>query len=142
MTSLILRHLSGSKANQESVFSEEELAAPITLGRDPASRLSFGEADDAASRNHARLERTPDGYKIVDLKSANGLFLNGARVTGESVLRHGDIPNLAMPPMTMGFDVADPRMLDGLKMGDKVRFQAEMVKGKATVIELKRETAR
>jgi serine protease Do len=91
MTSLILRHLSGSKANQESVFSEEELAAPITLGRDPASRLSFGEADDAASRNHARLERTPDGYKIVDLKSANGLFLNGARVTGESVLRHGDI---------------------------------------------------
>ena len=26
MTSLILRHLSGSKANQESVFSEDELA--------------------------------------------------------------------------------------------------------------------
>jgi Cu(I)/Ag(I) efflux system membrane protein CusA/SilA len=33
-------------------------------------------------------------------------------------------------------------MLDGLKVGDKVSFQAEMVKGKATVIELKRETAR
>lgn len=61
---------------------------------------------------------------------------------GLVVLRHGDIPNLAMPPMTMGFDVVDPRMLDGLKVGDKVRFQAEMVKGKATVIELKRETAR
>lgn len=61
---------------------------------------------------------------------------------GLVVLRHGDIPNLAMPPMTMGFDVADPRMLDGLKVGDKVSFQAEMVKGKATVIELKRETAR
>ena len=44
--------------------------------------------------------------------------------------------------MTMGFDVADARMLDGLKVGDKVRFQAEMVKGKATVIELERETVR
>ena len=61
---------------------------------------------------------------------------------GLVVLRHGDIPNLAMPPMTMGFDVADPRMLDGLKVGDKVSFQAEMVKGNATVIELKREAAR
>lgn len=35
--------------------------------------------------------------------------------TGLIVLRHGDIPNLAMPAMTMGFVVADKRMLDGLK---------------------------
>ena len=56
---------------------------------------------------------------------------------GLVVLRHGDIPNLAMPAMTMGFDVADKKMLDGLKAGDKVKFQAEMVKGKATVTELK-----
>lgn len=57
---------------------------------------------------------------------------------GLVVLRHGDIPNLAMPAMTMGFDVADKKMLDGLKVGDKVQFHAEMVKGKATVTELKR----
>ncbi|WP_431257621.1 copper-binding protein [Roseateles chitinivorans] len=56
---------------------------------------------------------------------------------GLVVLRHGDIPNLAMPGMTMGFDVADKKMLDGLKVGDKVKFQVEMVKGKATVTELK-----
>lgn len=61
---------------------------------------------------------------------------------GLVVLRHGDIPNLAMPPMTMGFDVADPRMLDGLKVGEKVRFQAQVIRGKATVTELKREAAR
>lgn len=58
---------------------------------------------------------------------------------GLIVLRHGDIPNLAMPAMTMGFDVASKKMLDGLKAGDKVRFQAEMVNGKATVTELKRQ---
>lgn len=57
---------------------------------------------------------------------------------GLVVLRHGDIPNLAMPAMTMGFDVADKKMLDGLKVGDKVMFQAEMVTGKATVTELKK----
>jgi Cu(I)/Ag(I) efflux system membrane protein CusA/SilA len=58
--------------------------------------------------------------------------------TGLIVLKHGDIPNLAMPPMTMGFDVTDRKMLRGLKVGDKVRFQAEMIKGQATVTELKR----
>ncbi|HEY1397121.1 copper-binding protein [Roseateles sp.] len=59
-------------------------------------------------------------------------------VKGLLVLRHGDIPNLAMPGMTMGFDVADKKLLDGLKVGDQVEFQAEMIKGKATVTELKR----
>lgn len=56
---------------------------------------------------------------------------------GIVVLRHGDIPNLAMPAMTMGFDVADKKMLNGFKVGDKVQFQAEIVKGKATVTKLK-----
>ena len=54
------------------------------------------------------------------------------------VLKHGDIPNLGMPAMTMGFDVADSKMLKGIKAGQKVRFQAEMVGGKATVTELHR----
>lgn len=57
---------------------------------------------------------------------------------GQVVLRHGDIPNLAMPSMTMGFDVAEKKMLDGLKVEDKVKFQATMTNGKATVTELKR----
>ncbi|MBK8066023.1 MAG: copper-binding protein [Betaproteobacteria bacterium] len=40
-------------------------------------------------------------------------------------LRHGPIPNLEMPDMTMVFQVLDEKMLDGLKPGDKVRFKAE-----------------
>lgn len=58
---------------------------------------------------------------------------------GLIVLRHGDIPSLAMPAMTMGFDISSKTMLDGLKAGDRVQFQAEMVNGKATVTELKRQ---
>lgn len=44
---------------------------------------------------------------------------------GRLTLRHGDIPNLDMPPMTMVFEVADRAFLAGLKPGDKVRFRAE-----------------
>jgi Cu/Ag efflux protein CusF len=52
---------------------------------------------------------------------------------GKVTLKHGPIANLAMPGMTMVFKVADPRMLDSLKEGDKVKFTAEKVNGAITV---------
>ena len=48
-----------------------------------------------------------------------------ARVT----LRHGEIRALDMPPMTMVFRVRDPKLLDGLAVGDKVRFEAVAADG-------------
>lgn len=48
-------------------------------------------------------------------------------------LRHGPIPNLQMPDMTMVFQLQDPTMLQGLKVGDKVRFKADKVDGAYTV---------
>ena len=44
-------------------------------------------------------------------------------------LRHGPIPNLDMPPMTMVFQVKDPAMVEQVKAGDKVRFSADKVNG-------------
>ncbi len=52
---------------------------------------------------------------------------------GEFVLKHGDLPNIGMPAMTMAFGVADKQFLEAFRKGDKVRFNAEMVKGKPTV---------
>ena len=66
--------------------------------------------------------------KVTQLDPAQGLL----------VLRHGELPALAMGPMTMGFQVADPAMLRGLKVGDRVRFQAAMVGGEATITQLRR----
>ena len=54
----------------------------------------------------------------------------------ELVLKHGDLPNLGMPAMIMAFSVADRKMLDRVKVGDKVRFNAEMLDGKPTVTRL------
>ncbi len=53
-------------------------------------------------------------------------------------LRHGPIPNLGMGAMTMGYQVKDKAMLDGLKDGDAVRFTAERVDGVYTVTHLER----
>ena len=51
-------------------------------------------------------------------------------------LKHGEIKNLDMPPMTMVFQAADPAMLDKVKVGDKVRFVAANPGGKLTVTEI------
>jgi Cu/Ag efflux protein CusF len=48
---------------------------------------------------------------------------------GEIVLKHGDIPNLGMPAMTMAFD-ANGKMLRKVKAGDNVRFHAEITGGR------------
>ena len=40
-------------------------------------------------------------------------------------IKHGEIKNLDMPPMTMVFQVKDGALLDALKAGDKIRFVAE-----------------
>jgi len=48
-------------------------------------------------------------------------------------LRHGEIKNLEMPPMTMVFRVKDPAMLDMVKAGDKVQFTAENIGGALTI---------
>jgi len=51
-------------------------------------------------------------------------------------LKHGEIKNLEMPPMTMVFQVPDPALLGGIKVGDKVRFTADKVNGAYTVLTL------
>jgi len=60
------------------------------------------------------------------------------REAGKLTLRHGPILNLEMQGMTMSFRVANPAMLDGLNVGDKVRFVAERVNGTTLVTQIER----
>ena len=52
---------------------------------------------------------------------------------GKVTLRHGPIASLDMPAMTMVFKVSNPKMLDSIKEGDKVKFAADKVNGALTV---------
>ncbi len=55
---------------------------------------------------------------------------------GKLTLKHGEIKNLDMPPMTMVFRVADKAMLDGLKAGDKIKVDVDKIDGQYTVTKL------
>ncbi|RVT53624.1 copper-binding protein [Rubrivivax albus] len=57
---------------------------------------------------------------------------------GKLTLKHGEIKNLDMPPMTMVFRVADKAMLDGLKAGDKIKVDVDKIDGQYTVTKLAR----
>jgi Cu/Ag efflux protein CusF len=52
---------------------------------------------------------------------------------GKITLKHGPIPNLDMPPMTMVFRMQPPELLDKVKVGDNVKFRAEDIGGAFTV---------
>ena len=55
------------------------------------------------------------------------------RSAGKITLKHGEIRNLDMPPMTMVFTAKDPALLDKVKAGDKVTFSAEKQGGQYVV---------
>ena len=61
---------------------------PLILGRDPSNQLEVG--DPAVSRKHCSVsEVSADVFEVTDLDSHNGTFVNGARVSRQTI-QHGD----------------------------------------------------
>ncbi len=98
--------------------------------------LVLGAAQTAIAQGMASMPMAASMPAVAGIPLVNGEVRKLDVATGHIVLRHDEIPNLAMPAMTMGYGVTDKKLLAGLKVGDKVRFRAEMVKGEATVTQL------
>src|SRR5437588_143592 len=62
-------------------------ADQITIGRESTSVVSLNHA--SVSRRHCVIEREGDNFKIRDLGSSNGTFVNGQPVN-DKVLNHAD----------------------------------------------------
>lgn len=67
---------------------------PLLIGRAASADLSI--ADQAVSRIHAEVESLPTGLRARDLGSANGTFVNGARIV-EVLLQPGDVLTIGRP---------------------------------------------
>lgn len=57
------------------------------IGRSLAADVRFD--DPTVSRRHALIVRHPDGVRLLDDRSLNGVFVNGARIDGKA-LEDGD----------------------------------------------------
>ena len=76
----------------------------------------------------AGAQPTPADGQITKIDAANQ----------KMTLRHGPIKNLDMDSMTMVFRVKDPAMLKSVKVGDKVKFEADRVNGAITIIKIEK----
>jgi len=70
------------------------------------------------------------------LPLAEGEVRRVDKAGGKISLKHGEIKNLDMPPMSMVFQVNDKALLDKVKAGDKVNFTASQVNGDYTVMSI------
>jgi len=69
-------------------------------------------------------------------QSADGEIRKVDKDAKKITIKHGPIQNLDMPPMTMVFQVRDLAMLDQVKAGDKVKFDAEKLGGAYTLTKI------
>lgn len=51
-------------------------------------------------------------------------------------IRHGEIKNLEMPPMTMVFQVRDPALMEKVQTGDRVQFKVMRESGAFVITEI------
>src|SRR5215210_2781465 len=85
------------------------------------------------------------GASLPNLAVAQSAMADGEvkkidQAAGKITLKHGPIKSLDMTDdtMTMVFRVQDPAMLKSVKVGDKVKFDADRVNGQITVIAIQK----
>ena len=90
-------------------------------------------AQSAQPDDHASQQPGASSASSAVVAKAEGEVRKIDKEAGKLTLRHGPIPNLEMPEMTMVFRLADAKLLDGLEPKQKVRFSAERLEGQLTV---------
>ena len=86
---------------------------------------SHHPAADSAVQDAKSGQGNPGSTSANPSEPSEGEITRWEPRTLKVTLRHGEIKNLGMPPMTMVFRVHDARMLAPFQTGDKVRFRAE-----------------
>ena len=76
----------------------------ITIGRSKDNHIVL--FDHTASRRHAKVRKTPDGYLLMDLDSHNGTLVNGSRVTSR-ILRHNDLVEIGTSVLSFQYEIGD-----------------------------------
>jgi Cu(I)/Ag(I) efflux system protein CusF len=98
-----------------------------------ALAVSFCALCAAQARAQTAPASAPPAAGAAQVELTAGEIRKVDKAAAKLTIRHGEIRNLDMPPMTMVFQVKEPPLLDRVKAGDKVRFRAEKV-GDAYVV--------
>jgi Cu/Ag efflux protein CusF len=95
--------------------------------------LAAAAAANAQMSPNMAMPKAASGVSAGAAVMTEGVVQSLDKSRGVMTLKHGEITNMAMPAMIMAFNVADKKMLDKVKTGDKVRFHVENVGNAPTV---------
>jgi len=73
---------------------------------------------------------------LAQAQSTPGEVVKVDKAASRITIKHSGIKNLDVPAMTLAFRAREPKWLDGLNAGDRVRFDAEKADGGYTVTAL------
>jgi len=108
MQRVIIRHISGSKADQCEEFPLDQFKV-LTLGRNTDQIIQFDpDKDDLVSRKHARISREEDQedrFLITDVGSSHGTYVNKQRISGTASILPGDVIQLGPGGPEFQFDL-------------------------------------
>lgn len=108
---MIIKHLSGSKANQVEEFALKH-HNELIFGREATSTVKYDpDRDDLVGRQHAKIQldpSDPNGFIITDLSSRNGTFVNNNKITAPTKIMAGDVVQFGPNGPKFQFDV-EPR---------------------------------
>jgi len=101
-------------------------AFALAIGSLVALTLQQQVVAQQSGMNHGGMAQPGDAM-------AEGVVRKVDKDAGKLTIKHGPIPSMDMPPMTMVYRVSDPAMLDQVKPGDAIRFTMDKVGGQYTV---------
>jgi Cu(I)/Ag(I) efflux system periplasmic protein CusF len=78
------------------------------------------------------------GLFVSLAQAAEGDVRKVDMVQGKVTIQHGEIKNLDMPAMTMVYRAKPMTLLEGLKAGDHVQFEAAKVDGQYVVTAIRK----
>ena len=111
----------------------------LAIGRDPSNDVVLDTP--AVSHYHAQVERVGQRYRVRDLRSSNGTFVNGVRVEGDVWLKPEDAIRIGPHRFVMGedrlaqFDESRDLRVEAINLNKWVRKDLNILKNISVVFE-------
>jgi Cu(I)/Ag(I) efflux system periplasmic protein CusF len=92
----------------------------------------------AAAQHEHHMQAATPAVQAAASEMSVGEVKSVDKAAGKITIKHGELKNVGMGPMTMVFGAKSPALLDKVAAGDKVKFRVEESRGDYVVTAIER----